>query len=410
MNEQRQQGRGGPWAIGAAYGFYYMAYTASFSFMAVFLKSRSITDAQVGIIYSLMAAVSLVAQPLLGYLADSKIPIKWIVLALMGGAIPVGFLVPLAASSFPLAAAAVLALAFFDQSLVTLLDSWTTQAAEKNARIVYSVARGTGAFTCAVAGFFVGRAISAWGEGTIFWLHAAFMAPALVAACLFASVPCKNRAGQRQEEGEGHYTFWQAGKALLKNRAFALLLGGLLLLNIGNRAVVTYLPMLISQFGGTAGDQGMAVTMMSVGVFPFMLLYPKLEKRFSNKKVLFFACVLVVGRSLSFALAGSLQVAIYMQLLEAAALGLYNPALIRYTASVTPQRLRSSAIALSAAVQVAVCGIVGNALASLFLAYASLRVMFVVYTALAAAGLCLVGFSLRQKPAASSPGEGPARA
>ncbi len=410
MNEQRQQGRGGPWAIGAAYGFYYMAYTASFSFMAVFLKSRSITDAQVGIIYSLMAAVSLVAQPLLGYLADSKIPIKWIVLALMGGAIPVGFLVPLAASSFPLAAAAVLALALFDQSLVTLLDSWTTQAAEKNARIVYSVARGTGAFTCAVAGFLVGRAISAWGEGTIFWLHAAFMAPALVAAGLFASVPCKNRAGQRQEEGEGHYTFWQAGKALLKNRAFALLLGGLLLLNIGNRAVVTYLPMLISQFGGTAGDQGMAVTMMSVGVFPFMLLYPKLEKRFSNKKVLFFACVLVVGRSLSFALAGSLQMAIYMQLLEAAALGLYNPALIRYTASVTPQRLRSSAIALSAAVQVAVCGIVGNALASLFLAYASLRIMFVVYTALAAAGLCLVGFSLRQKPAVSSPGGGSAGA
>lgn len=407
MNKQRQQGRGGPWAIGAAYGFYYMAYTASFSFMAVFLKSRSITDAQVGVIYSLMAAVSLVAQPLLGYLADSKIPVKWIVLALMGGAIPVGFLVPLAASSFPLAAAAVLALAFFDQSLVTLLDSWTTQAAEKNARIVYSVARGIGAFTCAVAGFLVGRAISAWGEGTIFWLHAAFMAPALVAASLFASVPCKNRAGQRR--GEGHYTFWQAGKALLKNRAFALLLGGLLLLNIGNRAVVTYLPMLIGQFGGTAGDQGMAVTMMSVGVFPFMLLYPKLEKRFSNKKVLFFACVLVVGRSLSFALANSLQVAIYMQLLEAAALGLYNPALIRYTASVTPQRLRSSAIALSAAVQVAVCGIVGNALASLFLAYASLRIMFIVYTALAAAGLCLVGFSLRQKPA-SDPGERPAGA
>ncbi|MBU5418665.1 MFS transporter [Acetanaerobacterium sp. MSJ-12] len=407
MNKQRQQGRGGPWAIGAAYGFYYMAYTASFSFMAVFLKSRSITDAQVGVVYSLMAAVSLVAQPLLGYLADSKIPVKWIVLALMGGAIPVGFLVPLAASSFPLAAAAVLALAFFDQSLVTLLDSWTTQAAEKNARIVYSVARGIGAFTCAVAGFLVGRAISAWGEGTIFWLHAAFMAPALVAASLFASVPCKNRAGQRR--GEGHYTFWQAGKALLKNRAFALLLGGLLLLNIGNRAVVTYLPMLIGQFGGTAGDQGMAVTMMSVGVFPFMLLYPKLEKRFSNKKVLFFACVLVVGRSLSFALANSLQVAIYMQLLEAAALGLYNPALIRYTASVTPQRLRSSAIALSAAVQVAVCGIVGNALASLFLAYASLRIMFIVYTALAAAGLCLVGFSLRQKPA-SDPGEHPAGA
>lgn len=407
MNKQRQRGRGGPWAIGAAYGFYYMAYTASFSFMAVFLKSRSITDAQVGVIYSLMAAVSLVAQPLLGYLADSKVPIKWIVLALMGGAIPVGFLVPPATSSFPLAAAAVLALAFFDQSLVTLLDSWTTQAAEKNARIVYSVARGIGAFTCAVAGFLVGRAISAWGEGTIFWLHAAFMAPALVAACLFASVPCKNRAGQRQ--GEGHYTFWQAGKALLKNRAFALLLGGLLLLNIGNRAVVTYLPMLIGQFGGTAGDQGMAVTMMSVGVFPFMLLYPKLEKRFSNKKVLFFACVLVVGRSLSFALANSLQVAIYMQLLEAAALGLYNPALIRYTASVTPQRLRSSAIALSAAVQVAVCGIVGNALASLFLAYASLRIMFVVYTALAAAGLCLVGSSLRQKPV-SDPGERPAGA
>lgn len=407
MNKQRQQGRGGPWAIGAAYGFYYMAYTASFSFMAVFLKSRSITDAQVGVIYSLMAAVSLVAQPLLGYLADSKIPVKWIVLALMGGGIPVGFLVPLAASSFPLAAAAVLALAFFDQSLVTLLDSWTTQAAEKNARIVYSVARGIGAFTCAVAGFLVGRAISVWGEGTIFWLHAAFMAPALVAASLFASVPCKNRTGQRR--GEGHYTFWQAGKALLKNRAFALLLGGLLLLNIGNRAVVTYLPMLIGQFGGTAGDQGMAVTMMSVGVFPFMLLYPKLEKRFSNKKVLFFACVLVVGRSLSFALASSLQVAIYMQLLEAAALGLYNPALIRYTASVTPQRLRSSAIALSAAVQVAVCGIVGNALASLFLAYASLRIMFIVYTALAAAGLCLVGFSLRQKPA-SDPGERPAGA
>lgn len=379
--------------ITGAYGFYYMGYTSAFSFMMVFLTSSGYKDAQTGIIYSLMALMSLITQPILGFLSDSKIPIKKLVLCLLAAAIPFGFVLPVAARSYALVTASVLILAFFDQSLMVLMDSWTYMAREQNDKIVYSVARGMGSFTSAITGLIMGRAIAGFGAASIFWFHAGFMAVALIIALCFDSVPCKNKTSS--ESGVQGYSLPQAFGVLCRNKKYMLMLGGLLLLNIGNRAVVTYLPMMIRNFGGGAAEQGLSITMLTIGIFPVMLVYPYLARRFRVEKLLSVACVLVVCRVLSMAVVNDLHVVVYMQLLEALAFGLYNPSLIEYTSQIAPAQLRSSAITISSAVQVAVCGIVGNMLASAFMQFWSLKAMYTVYTAMAVLGLVLMAASIK---------------
>lgn len=379
--------------ISAIYALYYMAYTCAFSFMAVFLSGLGYKGSQVSIIYTVMSCINLLAQPIMGYLSDSKIPIKRLTLIMMGVAIPIGFVIPAVGGIYLLLVVMVPTLSFFTQTMVSLLDSWTYMAKETNDKITYSIARGMGSFSSAIIGLVVGRAMTQFGNGVIFTMHGIFMALAFVCALFFTNVPCRNVA----DDGKKGLSFFGAFKALASCKAYMLLLAGLFLLNIGKRAAISYMPLLITQFGGTSADQGNAVFMMTIAILPFMFMYPKLSRRFRPKHILIVACVLTAIRVITMAVVNSLPVLIYMQLLEGLTFGLYSPSLIDFVASVTPDKLRASALSVSATVQAAVCGIVSNALAGVFLEFLTLKAMFVTYSVIAVIGIGFVVLSTRCK-------------
>lgn len=389
--------------ITATYGLFYIAFTSAFSFMATFLTGQGYSSSQVAQLFMLQSAISLFAGPALGYLADSIIPIKRIVLTLIACAIPAALLVPHAVGSWPVAVASVLLLSFFGQSLMSMIDSWTYMVRAHNPGIIYSVARGMGSFTSALTGFFVGRLMVQYGNAIIFSVQAAFLALAFGAALMFTSVPCPNRKKAEGEAGEGRISLLGAAKILSSNRKYTLLLLGLFFLGIGNRAVVSYLPVMIRDFGGTASDQGLSVFMLTIAIYPFMLIYPKILRRFGIHKILVAGVFFTFLRILTTALVNSLPVLIYMQLLEGIAFGLFNPSVIEYIAQIAPVKLRSSAIALAMAVQMAICGILGNLFASFFLQVSTLKMMYTIHTGLAVVGVAFVVLSARRKlPAAGT--------
>ena len=162
------------------YLFYYASYTSYFSFLTVYLKGWGYGTSDIGLIMTCNSLINLVSQPLLGQLSDTRFPIKRIVTVGMLVTIPGAFLLGPTAGFFPLALASILLVAFFDYSMIGLLDTWTNLAKADNPRINYSVARGMGSLSSAVAALVIGDALARFGNDKIFLFHALFMALALV--------------------------------------------------------------------------------------------------------------------------------------------------------------------------------------------------------------------------------------
>ena len=390
-NKKRMQ----PYFITLIYAFYYIAYTSLFSFLTMYLTSYGYEGAILGFIYSATSFIFFVAQPLLGYIADSLIPIKKLVIVAMIISVPAGFLLPLSVRILPLMIFSVLFLALLDQSLMSLIDSWTYMAKAGNDYIIYSRARGMGSLTSAIIAVIVGFSMTSFGPDIIIIYHGIAMAIAVIFAVLFMNVPCRNKATTAQTEKT--MSLKQAFFTLSKNKKYMYLLIGLLLICIGYRAIITYLPVMIKTLGGNSSHQGLAVTMLTIAIYPIMFIYPKLIKRFNIAKMLIAGVITVVIRTFTMAIVRDLNVLIYMQLLEAIAFGLFNPSIIEYVSRITPLQIRSSAITISAATQIAISGIIGNLIASWFLAYSNLYLMYGVFTVLGVLGFGCILLSIRTK-------------
>lgn len=390
MDEQKSK-RQYLW-ICCIYLFYYASYTSYFSFLTVYLTGYGYAKSQIGLVFTCISLINLISQPLLGYLSDTRIPIKKIVLVGMFITIPGAFLLGPAVGVFPLALASILLIAFFDYSMIGLLDTWTNLAKTRNSRINYSVARGMGSLSSAVAALIIGSALARFGNETMFLFHGAFMAVALVFVFLFDGIPvaAKNSSGKAVSVQSSLLALWE-------NKKYRYYIGAVFLVNMGWRAIVTYLPVIIIDFGGNSQHQGIAMAAMTIGIAPFMFLYPKLLKRFKIKRMIQVGYVLTIVRILSMTMITNLWMLIAFQLFEAVSFGFFQPSMIEYISNITPAKNRALAVSVASAVQLALCGTVGNYFAGIFLEYFNFRWMYLVFGIAALLGFLLLKLSLRAK-------------
>lgn len=376
--------------ISLAYLFYYAAYTSYFSFLTVYLKGHGYSTSKVGLVFTCISLINLISQPLLGFLADTVLPIKRIVAVGMLITIPGAFLLVPTIGVFPLALASILLVAFFDYSMIGLLDTWTNLAKAQNPRINYSVARGMGSFSSAIAALIIGSALERYGNDSMFLFHAGFMVVAMVFVLLFMEVPCANK----KKDGQKGASMAQALLALWHNKKYREYLIAVFLVNMGWRAIVTYLPVIIMDFGGTSQHQGVAMAVMTIGIAPFMFIYPRLLRRFGIEKMIQAGYVLTILRILSISLVGNLWMMIVFQCFEAVSFGIFQPSMIEYVSVITPPQNRALAVTVTSAVQLALCGTVGNYFAGVFLEYFNFRWMFLIFGLVALGGFTLMRRSI----------------
>ena len=373
------------------YLFYYASYTSYFSFLTVYLKGNGYATSEVGLVMTCISLINLVSQPLLGQLGDTRFSIKKIVTVGMLITIPGAFLLGPVVGAFPLALASILLIAFFDYSMIGLLDTWTNLAKEKNSRINYSVARGMGSLSSAVAALFIGDLLDRVGNDKIFAFHAVFMLAALVFVLCFDEVPC---AGRRAAGGRGE-SMGRALRALFSNKKYSYYIVAVFLVNMGWRAIITYLPVILLDFGGSSQHQGIAMAMCTIGIAPCMFLYPRLLRRFGIERMIQAGYLLTVLRILSICLVRSLWMMVFIQLFESISFGIFQPSMIEYVSGIIPPKNRALAVTVGAAVQMALCGTVGNYFAGIFLEHFSFRWMFLIFGAVALGGFVLMRKSVK---------------
>ena len=332
------------------YMLYFAGYMAFFSFYALYLTQYGFSRQALGVISSGTAAANLAALILSGLLADHVLSPKKIVLA--GSLISAlwGLLLLRATGSLGAALLAVVPVSFFDFVLMGMLDAWTSLAARRNSRVQYSVARGLGGLAGAAASLVLGHLLPLAGTGRLVWFHLGFY--------------------------------------------LLLFLTAALLVFLGWRALLTYLPSMVVELGGGSRQQGFLMAEMSLCSMAAMGLYPRLRRRLGVRAFLLAGAAFMAVRVLCMAFVRTLPALAAVQLLEAVSYGFFQPAAMEYVSAVTPPEGRATALGIYTAAQMPAGTILANAIAVPALGAGSLRAVFLLFSALALAGLALLLFLL----------------
>lgn len=377
--------------ISGVHASFWSAYTVQTTFLITFLALNGYSPSEIGLLTTIQSLFNLVAQPVWGYLSDSKLKLKTVMLICMVCSIPITVLFPSVVHSYLLIVGANCLFAVFELPLTGLLDSITNMAAGKNRYVIYGVARGCGSFFSAVTCLFAGGILDVLGIEYMFVLHALLMLVAIVLLCGFSG---KGHSEQKEQERLGgddeRITLVVAAKALLVNPKYIALLLSTILLNIGLRAGLVYTPIMIADFGGTSAHNGYAMAVNTVGMAPCMLIYSYLiSKKVSNHKLYLLGCIFTIARIYSLTLVNNLGSLIGIQIINSLSYGFLQPAMIASICMVVTRKLHTTAITFTTAVFSAASSLLGGYIAGVMAEAWGMQRMFLVAALFAVAGTLL---------------------
>lgn len=373
--------------ISGVHAFYWSSFTVQSTFLVTYLSLNGYSPSEIGLVVTMMSLFNLIAQPMWGFLSDSKFNLKSIILLCMAATIPISFLLPAVIRTYSLVVLANALFAFFEYPLVGLLDSVTNISASKNKYIIYGVSRGMGSFFSAIICLWTGGALDKLGIEYMFVIHALLLGIGILCMALFSG-KAYNTDSKKAAVSPARTTLTLAKtiQILLRNKKFLFIVISSILLNIGIKAALTYTPILIQQYGGTSAHNGFSMAINTIGMAPCMLIYTAAAKKISNNKLYLLACLFTIARISSLALVTTLGGVIAVQIINSLSYGFLQPAMLTAISEATPLFLRSTSITLATAVFTAVSSIFGSYIAGMLVESIGMRPMFFIFTGLAALG------------------------
>ena len=365
---------------------YWAGSTIQMTFLVSFMTMSGYTASQVGLAVAVFSGVNFTCQPVWGYLSDRMKNVRRTIIICLVCATPLLLLLPGAVESrLSYLMIVYTLLACFQGPVAGLLDSLTYGGAETNPYIVYGIARGSGSLFSAVAMLVSGELLYRIGVKYAFVVEAALFVLAAVCAMLYSGTGFESAASPKSERTALGGTI----REILQNRACLFLFLSVILLNIGVKAGYTFVPMMVLEMGGTTASNGYVMAINTVGMMPCMLLYNYLhdKRKVSNKILYLLACLFTIARILSLAMVGSMPAMYGIQLISSLQYGFLQPAMLTAITEIVPQRIRTTAITLAAALQLGVSSLAGDYAAGLMAERIGMRPMFLLLAGVAVLGL-----------------------
>lgn len=259
----------------------------------------------------------------------------------------------------------------------------TNTAARSGAGVQYSSARAWGALSGAVISMGLGQLLHRIGTEQIVWFHLAFYAALLVVA--YRLHPAGEPAPQKQSRPERGSMFPGYGRFIM----------AVLLLFLGWRALMTYLPSMVVDFGGDSRQQGWIMAELSFCSMAGLWLYPKLRRYAGVRLFLLAGALCMVVRLTAMAFLSALMPLALVQGLELISYGLFQPAAMEYISTHASSGRRATALSLYTALQMPAGTILANAIAVPVLQVGNIRDVFGIFALLALAGALLLAVQLK---------------
>ena len=267
--------------LNVSYTLVHVVYWAMFAIFAGYqtslLLGRGFTSGEAGIFASIRCFAGILAQPLLGGWADRhpEVPIKRLLNACLVLALGVNVVFYTTRPGFWGTALIFLTLGILELNAYPLLDSMAVQFIAAGVDMSYSLSRGLGSLSYALACVACGQQAVRFGTESLLLTHMALLVLMIAVVALYPAFP--KDALQAQGGGERPHSILYILKS---SRPFTLTLVSLFFTLAAIMPIVSFMVNLVSDRGGDEGHLGLALFLMGASELPAALLFTPLFRRF----------------------------------------------------------------------------------------------------------------------------------
>lgn len=375
--------------FGGLQWFFWSAYCTLFAFLVLYLKTANFNEVQIGIVMSSISIASIIGQPFWGHYSDRKNTLRNVLVVCLLASGVIAFLIPLFIRFFFLIILVCLVISFTENSMPSIIDSWTMNCTVTKPWIDYGLTRGMGSLGYAITAVLFGIVLDRFGYGLMFPIHF-ILVLITVGFCFF--VDRNNRAApaihlaSRIEPAVPTFRIRESGRFIWFLVSSTLVFAGL-------RATATFYPLLLSQKGGDNKALGLSLSIMALSEVPVLFFSKRLLAKFKDTALITISMFFFLLRIFLHIAVTSVPGLIAIQATQGLSFALFLPASVYYINRISPAGLGSTYLTVASSCYFGIGGIIGSLLGGLLIDYAGIYYMLWWGMAATIAGTLLFIFS-----------------
>jgi MFS transporter, PPP family, 3-phenylpropionic acid transporter len=339
----------GGFVLRMLYFLFYGAGAAWNPFFNVYLREIGLTGLQIGTLASIRPAVTLVGQPIAGFVADTWGRRRTLIVVLFMYAA----LLPMFAVSTNIVFLAfwVGVSAFLFSPGGTLIDSLVLDHVEHHPRQVFAQLRLWGAVGWGVMAYLVGWFINGRDLRLTFVIAAVLLVTALVLTFRLPKEDETHAVARRSLAGAGR---------VLRNKRLLLFLVLVALMQVGAAAVFSFVPVYLDEIGASSGMIGLAIGLQGLGELPLYLLAGAIISRIGPHRTIALSIAVFGIRSFLYFLIDIPALAAAVELTHGLSFSLFLVASVQYVDQLVPTEWRATGQSLLSTAYFGAGSILGN--------------------------------------------------
>jgi MFS transporter, PPP family, 3-phenylpropionic acid transporter len=331
---------------------YFLIYgaMACFSpFLAVYMQDRKFSFTQMGIVYAVTSLVSVICQPIWGYITDKHFDKRKTLMITMAGSL-IFILLFIVTRDFYLVFTATAIYTLFSSPIWSVADACIYEIIDEKKEIEYGKIRLMGSVGYAITALTLGMLIERFSVN----------APFIVGSLLFIPAIFAIRSLKFKDKSKTQILNISDVTKILSNKKFILFIISVMLINICMNVNGNYITVLIQRTGGDVSNLGFLWFVVAISELPILIYGSKLTKRYGIVNIFCISLILYFIRYLLDSICSNYIEVIAVQVMQGITFPVYLIAALEYINELVPPRMRTSGMTLYAALGGGIGAFIGN--------------------------------------------------
>lgn len=336
---------------------YWSSNCVLYAFLMMFLREHGFSSAVCGITAALITGMGIFIHPLMGYISDTYIPGKKILLGCFAVAIPFTLVLPYTVSLGTIFIMVVTLLSFFDNYQYSMIDAWIIKLKVNHPQLDFARIRAFGSLGYGITALIFGGIITRFGFNMMFYAHSLLLLVVVLCILPLPAAPCTNNNKTKDSQ---KLSFGEIVRLLLKNQRYVVLILSVCLYQFAIRSTVSFLALIIQAAGGNSANLGIT-TFCAAFECPIMMILSGLIRKGLKMPYIFAGALFInVIRLAVLSFPVGIGVILGMQFLGAIAAGIFITCFTQYISLITPASITATATTVGTALTMGIGGVVGS--------------------------------------------------
>ncbi|WP_088105612.1 MFS transporter [Halalkalibacter urbisdiaboli] len=340
--------------ISVFYFVLYSSFAVILMFMPLYLQYNGLGKDEIGWIMAMGSVISVVGQPIWGYISDKLNSTKTVLFIVMVCTFAFSFLL-FSVKTFLTLLFVFTLFMFFMTSCGPLTDSiamYYARTYKKN----YGFMRSFGSFGVGISALILGIVISIYGIEYLGWMYAIMMSLSIPLIFLV-------REAEREESASisrSTITF-SSIKVLFQNKVYLWIVGISFLILTPHKMNDSLFTIYLSELGASEQQMGVAWMLATFSSIPVFIATGILLKHYHELVLMVAAAFVFTLRWFLYGYMDQPKVLIYLQLLQGVTFPIFFVSVFQYVTKLIPKDLIATGQLLFIAAAIGLGGLVGNA-------------------------------------------------